>query len=338
MAANFKIRHHKITLALLLAICAIAIFSFSFISNALALNLPECVLSDCNCSDFATQEEAQSVFDVFTEDFFNLDRNNDGVVCTSLPSNNLGKGNAYKKVTTKTETASELTLKQIKFGNPSDANYDDLNNYLIPKKQFVISYNCDRNLANWVSWTVNADYMGEVERANNFRSDPDVPCYQVTPRDYRRSGYDRGHIAPSADRDSNIEDNSATFLMSNIMPQSPSNNREVWRELENYERDLIQQFDNQAVYIVAGPSGRAGTIGNNVTIPETTWKVILIIDAEGNPSQTLAVNIPNNESIKHTNWEDYLVTVDELEELTGYDFFEELPDDAEKELESRIYQ
>ena len=333
-----KIVFSRLLAVMLCIACLSTIFSFSFIPNVLALNLPECVLSDCNCLDFATQEEAQAVFDVFAKDFFNLDRNNDGVVCTSLPSNSLGKGNADEKVTTKTETASELALKQIKFGNPSDANYDDLNNYLISKPQFVISYNCDRHLANWVSWTVNADYMGQVERANNFRSDPDVPCYQVTPKDYRRSGYDRGHIAPSADRDSSIEDNSATFFMSNMMPQSPSNNREVWRELENYERDLIQQFDNQAVYIVAGPSGRAGTIGNNVVIPETTWKAILIIDAEGNPSQTIAVNVPNNESIKHTDWEDYLVTVDELEELTGYDFFEELPDNAEEELERQIYQ
>ncbi|NET61105.1 MAG: DNA/RNA non-specific endonuclease [Symploca sp. SIO2E6] len=222
----------------------------------------------------------------------------------------------------------------MKFGNPSDAD-TDLNNYLIPKEQFVISYNCSRNLANWVSWMVDASYLGEVERANDFRRDPDVPCYRVTPRDYTRSGYDRGHIAPSADRDSSKEDNSATFLMSNMMPQSPSNNREVWRELENYERELVE-LGNEAVYIVAGPLGNAGTIKNGVVIPESTWKVILVVGADGTPTETIAVNIPNNESVKHTDWQDYLTTVDEIEALTGYDFFEELPDEIETVLESRV--
>ncbi|NES83354.1 MAG: DNA/RNA non-specific endonuclease [Moorea sp. SIO2B7] len=333
----------KITLRVFLAIAVIAIFNLNFIHNVSALNLPKCVLSDCNCSDFATQQEAQAVFDVFKEDFFKMDRNNDGIVCTRLPDTNkeISKTNnePIQEVIKLVEPLpeKELTSLQIKFGNPSNADYDDLNNYLIPKEQFVISYNCSRNEANWVSWTVNASYLGDIERQDDFRPDPDVPCYQVTPSDYRRSGYDRGHIAPSADRDSNAEDNSATFLMSNMMPQSPSNNREVWRELESYERYLIQELGNKAVYIVAGPLGNIGTIGNGVVIPNSTWKAILVINGNGNPSQMITVNMPNNESIKHTDWRDYLVTVDELENLTGYDLFAELPDQVEEELESQIY-
>lgn len=322
---------------------ALVLFALGFTFTASALNLPECALTDCNCADFTTQPEAQYVFDLFKEDVFKLDGNKDGIVCTSLP----GKP---QETTTTQETpepevakvqprlASELALAQIKYGNPSAANADDFDNYLISKPQYVISYNCSLNLANWVSWTVNADYMGNVERQDNFRPDPDVPCYRVTPRDYRRSGYDRGHIAPSADRDSNAEDNSATFFMSNMMPQSPSNNREVWRELESFERDLIRELGNEAVYIVAGGYGSLGTIGNGVVVPASTWKVILVIDADGKPSQAIAVNMPNDESIKHTDWTDYLVTVDEIEALTGYDFFEGLPDELEAILEGRVSQ
>jgi len=323
-----------------LTLVAIACLSLAFFSpKAEALNLPSCVLSDCNCSDFATQPEAQALFDVFVQDFFKLDRDGDGIVCTSLPPGTPKAKRVKPEVSEPSQPKSfaELVLQEIKFGNPSDANSTDLNNYLIPKKQFVISYNCSRNLANWVSWTVNTSFLGDVERKNDFRPDPDVPCYQVTPRDYRRSGYDRGHIAPSADRDSNQEDNSATFLMSNMMPQSPSNNREVWRELEGYERDLITELGNEEVYTVAGPLGKIGTIGNGVTVPESTWKVILII-ANGSPTETIAVNMPNNESVKHTSWRDYLTTVDEIEALTGYDFFEELPDKIEEIIESKVYQ
>lgn len=233
-------------------------------------------------------------------------------------------------------TSSERIAGQLKYGNPSNANAEDLANYLIAKPQYALSYNCDRNLANWVSWRVTLADLGNVPRADDFREDPDVPCYAVRPRDYRKSGYDRGHIVPSADRDSNANDNSATYLMSNMMPQSPSNNREVWRELENVERDLLQE-GNQAVYIVAGGYGSLGTIGNGVVVPESTWKVILVIDADGKPSQTIAVNMPNDESVRNTDWMDYLVSVDDIEALTGFDFFEELPDDVEEELESQVY-
>ena len=87
------------------------------------------------------------------------------------------------------------------------------------------------------------------------------------------------------------------------------------------------------MYIVAGPLGNAGTIRNGVVIPESTWKVILIV-TDGNPTETIAVNIPNNESLKPTDWQDYVTTVAEIEALTGYDFFEELPDEIEEVLET----
>ena len=114
----------------------------------------------------------------------------------------------------------------LKFGNPSGASQNDLNNYLIEKPQYVLSYNCQIGTANWVSWEVDPYWLGDVERSDDFRPDPDVPCYAVRPTDYRGSGYDRGHLDPSGDRTATETDNSATFFMSNMIPQSPANNRD----------------------------------------------------------------------------------------------------------------
>jgi len=89
---------------------------------------------------------------------------------------------------------------------------------------------------------------------DNFRPDDALPAeaYKVRPNDYTGSGYDRGHIAPSADRTCNEADNSATFLMSNMMPQVPELNRGVWGDLKEYCRELVQE--GKELYI----SGRAG--------------------------------------------------------------------------------
>ena len=94
-----------------------------------------------------------------------------------------------------------------------------------------MSYNNKTHTANWVSWQLNRSWIGAADRKNDFRPDDALPTawYKVRPNDYTGSGYDRGHIAPSADRTRNDADNSNTFLMSNMVPQSPELNRGVWR-------------------------------------------------------------------------------------------------------------
>ncbi|MGK7897864.1 MAG: DNA/RNA non-specific endonuclease [Xenococcus sp. (in: cyanobacteria)] len=105
----------------------------------------------------------------------------------------------------------------LKYGNPSDANLKDTNNYLLEKPQYALSYNCKTGTANWVSWQLNRSWLGNVERSDDFRPDPELPdnCYAVRPTDYRGSGYDRGHLAPSGDRTRKQSDNSARHLSSN---------------------------------------------------------------------------------------------------------------------------
>jgi endonuclease G len=122
------------------------------------------------------------------------------------------------------------------------------------KPQYVLSYNNKTHTANWVSWQLNKSWSGTAVSQDNFRPDDALPAeaYKVRPNDYTGSGYDRGHIAPSADRTCNEADNSATFLMSNMMPQVPELNRGVWGDLKEYCRELVQE--GKELYI----SGRAG--------------------------------------------------------------------------------
>ncbi|MDY6897935.1 MAG: DNA/RNA non-specific endonuclease [Cyanobacteriota bacterium] len=123
--------------------------------------------------------------------------------------------------------------------------------------------------------------------------------------------------------------------MSNMIPQAPANNREVWRELEEYSRDLVNQ--GKELYIVAGGEGKSKAIADGrVTVPKYTWKVILVLD-NGNIENTIAVRMPNNDTVARTDWTDYIVSVDEIERKTGYDFFSTVPDRIARKIESKDY-
>ncbi|MEL6928692.1 MAG: DNA/RNA non-specific endonuclease, partial [Cyanobacteria bacterium J06600_6] len=202
----------------------------------------------------------------------------------------------------------------LKYGNPSGAD-DNQNNYLIVKPEYALSYNCRAGIPNWVSWQLDRSWLGRTERSDNFRPNSELPpdCYAVRPSDYRGSGYDRGHLVPSGDRTHSRIGNESTFLMTNIIPQSPSNNREVWRELEEYSRDLV--YEGKELFIIAGGKGIAKKIADSqVVVPKFTWKVILILDESTEPTpentRAIAVWMPNSDEVRNTDWEDYIVSVD----------------------------
>ena len=144
---------------------------------------------------------------------------------------------------TREPISSGINNRNLLLGNPSNAvsSIASINNYLMVKPQYVMSYNNKTHTANWVSWQLNRSWIGTADRQDNFRPDDSLPdaWYKVRPNDYMGSGYDRGHIAPSADRTRNEADNSATFLMSNMMPQVPELNRGVWGDLYHFFKDVI---------------------------------------------------------------------------------------------------
>jgi endonuclease G, mitochondrial len=239
-------------------------------------------------------------------------------------------------------------------GNPSNATTDVRNheNYLMVKPQYVLSYSRSKGIPNWVSWRLNADNLaiqGTSKRQNDFRPDPDLPAdWPATqPRDYTGSGFDRGHLTNSEDRSSNPTDNSATFLMTNMIPQSPDNNRGVWVELEKYCRELAR--NGKELYIIAGPQGQGGIgakgalqkLPRGQVVPANTWKVVLItekgrgVTGIDKNTRALAVSIPNIQGIEHHSWRSYRKTVREIEKITGYNFFAVLPPDVQEAIENR---
>ena len=245
----------------------------------------------------------------------------------------------FKPRETTTDKKLEINNIDISNNNPSQANSKNLNNLLIVKEEYILSYNCSKGIANWVGWRTSESDLGELSRSDDFREDNSLPkkCYQVDENDYIGSGYDRGHLMPSGDRTKSKSANSSSFLMINMLPQHPANNREVWRELEIYSRELVNQ--GFTLHSFAGGNGQIKTINKGkISVPRNIWKVILVENLKDREIRAIAVIMPNSEKVKRTDWTDYLVTVDKVESITGYDFFAYLTDDVEESIESKVYQ
>jgi endonuclease G len=240
----------------------------------------------------------------------------------------------------------------LTMGNPSGAAASNLNNYLLDKPQYAVGYNCSLGRPNWVSWQLNNSWLGSTPRQDDFRADTTLPsgCYQVQSTDFSGSGFDRGHMTPSADRTSTVAVNSSTFLMSNMIAQAPDNNQGIWANLESYARTLVGQ--GKELYIISGGYGTGGTGSNGtsytiangkVTVPNRTWKIIVVLDTPGagvsgvtTLTRVIAVDIPNTQGIRTADWRDYRVSVDTLESLTGYDFLSQVPTSIQSVIEAQI--
>lgn len=238
-------------------------------------------------------------------------------------------------------------------GNPSNATSDfiNTNNYLMVKPQYCLSYNNTTHTPNWTSWHVYSADIGTAARQDDFRSDATLPTawYKVTASEFSGSGFDRGHMCPSADRTSTIANNSATFLMTNMIPQSPNNNQIPWANLENYTRSLVSAGNE--VYIISGPAGQGGTgssgyvttVGNGVVVPAQTWKIIVVIP-NGNSdlsrittsTRVISIIMANNQAVSSQAWGYYRVSVDAIETLTGYNFLSNVPLDIQNILEAKV--
>ncbi|MBF9252504.1 DNA/RNA non-specific endonuclease [Pontibacter sp. 172403-2] len=256
-----------------------------------------------------------------------------------------------------TDVAPQQSTKpeqeHLLLGNPSGATTSESNagNYLMLKPQYALSYSRDRGTPNWVSWHVSPDWLGTADRQDNFRPDPALPesWYHVTANSYRNSGFDRGHNTPSADRTSSEEDNAATFLMTNMIPQAPENNQQTWANLEEYTRELVEQ--GMEVYVVMGSYGEGGTGSNgratsidngNVTVPARIWKVLVVLPQGDNDLQrintstrVIAVDTPNNNTV-NADWGTYRTSVDAIESATGYDLLSALSTQLQQTLESGV--
>lgn len=195
---------------------------------------------------------------------------------------------------------------------------------------FTLAYTEEHEQAAWVAYELTAEEVaGTASRTDRFLEDPAIRTGSATDNDYKGSGYDRGHLAPAADMKWSEEAMSASFYFSNMSPQRPSFNRGVWKRAEEQVRDWALHYD--AVYVTTGPvlNNIIAHIGNNkVSVPAYYYKTVLDKKME----KAIAMLIPNEGS--KAELQSFCISVDSLETLTGLDFFQGLPDEEEKRLES----
>ncbi len=204
-------------------------------------------------------------------------------------------------------------------------------NQIVRHKYFTLSYNDVHEQADWVFYLLTrAMTQNQSSRTNDFRADPDVKLISAYTEDYTGTGYDRGHLCPSADVRIDKVGQSETFYMSNMSPQTKEFNRGIWKKLEEQVRKWVGKHDS--IYIATGPVLEKGLkkIGRRtkVSVPNKYYK-ILYTPADG--GHIIGFLLPNDACKGHT-FKDYQVTIDEIEQVTGIDFFPKI--DNEELLES----
>ena len=200
---------------------------------------------------------------------------------------------------------------------------------------YKLKYNEKTEQADWAAYELTRDELtGTAPRRDSFRADPAISSGSAGLEDYRGSGYDRGHLVPAGDLKVSADSMRSSFLLSNICPQRPELNRGIWLDLENYVRTWAWEYGS--VYITAGPvfkSGNYDTIGeNNVAIPDYFFKTVLVYN--DTIQQAAAFIIPN--SATENPVEFYMISIDDAENITGFDFFHLLPDYVEHEIEASV--
>jgi endonuclease G len=249
-----------------------------------------------------------------------------------------------------TPVAAGEPSPNVRFGLPSPAKADpkQREDFLVERPQYALSYNATTRRPNWVSWRLTKADIGRAERGP-FEPDPLLPkgFARVTTHSFDGSGFDRGHMCPAKDRSSRQAECDATFYTTNVIPQSPACNQKGWERLESYCRDLAHR--GHVLYITCGPHGAGGTgkegfkeeIGKGkveVTVPAKVWKVILVLpSAEAEPrknTRVIAVVLPNDQSVGF-DWSKSRVPVKEVEKLTGYKFFPDVPAEVAAALKGK---
>lgn len=209
----------------------------------------------------------------------------------------------------------------------------DRDEQILSRTGYTVSYNKTTMLPNWVAWRLTADRLeGTAKRPQRaFHADDDVPEPRAVDADYYNSGYDRGHMCPAADNKWSETAMYESFLFTNMCPQNHNLNVGDWNEMEQACRRWAKRYGS--VYIVCGPilyKGRHRTIGRNkVVVPEAFFKVVLCM--EGTPK---AIGFIYKNTAGNRPKGDYMNSVDEVERITGIDFFPSLPDDIENRVEA----
>ncbi len=229
---------------------------------------------------------------------------------------------------------SEYTEKQSSDDMVAEVGLPELtrsrSEKIIQHTGYTVSYNDELKLPNWVAWVLTPERFNDVvSRTDDFLPDPEMED-PVTTDDYKHSGYDRGHMCPAADNKWNEQAMKESFYMTNICPQNHNLNRGDWKELEDACREWTYQ--NKTLYVVCGPllyDRKHKTIGQHkVVVPDAFYKVVLSLT----PPKAIGFIYKNTSGNKPLDA--YVNSVDQVERLTGIDFFPDLPDSVEQEVEA----
>lgn len=229
-----------------------------------------------------------------------------------------------------TKSDAKLLVTKIQRG----ANISEKDIVSLKRAGYIAAYNPATKIPVWVAWNLtNANCDGPYKReGQKFTADMDVPAPRAEHLDYVNSGYDRGHMCPSADCRWSEEAQQQSFLLTNICPQLHNLNAGDWKELEERCRTWAEEYGS--IYIVSGPillNKRHKTIGKNkITVPEAFFKVVL---RTGKKPAAIGFIYRNEKANKKMSA--YVNSVDEVERITGLDFFSSLPDNIENKVEAK---
>lgn len=226
-------------------------------------------------------------------------------------------------------------------GLPDSSAVGALDRWLLVKPQFVVSYDTIRKTPRWVSWRLDTSWLGTATRATSFRRDAQLPITagQARDEDFRNSGFERGHLCPSADRTNTDPDNDATFVFTNVVPQTRASNGGTWATLEDEARDQARL--GKTVFLVAGPvfGVTSQFVGAGVPVPTATFKVAVIVDGPvasvTSATRVIGVLVPNTTSVSGS-WRAFRVSVRSIEQATGFDFLSDVPRAVQDVVETRV--
>lgn len=241
-----------------------------------------------------------------------------------------------KSTSTKTSEQSGINLSAIE-NLERPASIKNRSERILNRKNYSTSYNKHWKIPNWVAWKIDRSELKNNEaRTNEFLPDPDLKESEaVTTNDYRGSGYDRGHMCPAGDNRYHWKAMQESFYMTNMCPQNHKLNSGDWNDLEEMCRFWAEK--ENGLYVVTGPivtSKSPKKIGRKqkVVVPDAFFKVIL--STTGKQPRALGFIFENKNTRQHLG--KYAMSVDEVEAITGIDFFPALPDEIETMVEKQI--
>lgn len=203
---------------------------------------------------------------------------------------------------------------------------------IVKHHYYTLSYHEKYEQAEWVAYELTNKQVSSANfKRPYFIKDPKVKTQSANYKNYKNSGYDKGHLCPAADMNFSEEAFNETFLTSNISPQNHDFNSGIWNRLEQKTRYWAQKYRN--LYVVTGGILKPNleTIGSEkVAVPKYFYKIIL--DFHEPDMKAIAFLIPHKKTEKGLYY--FVTSIDEIEKLTNIDFFHNLPDEIENNIEA----